>query len=180
MRHFWFIFKKIAFEMTSSLMMWMPSLFVRRLYLSFFLKSFGKHNYIGRNVDIRMPNNISIGDHCVINKNVVLDGRGELVIGNNVDIAQDSMIWTEQHDQNDDNHYTVVKPVIIKDYVWIASRATILPGVTLQKGCVIATGAVVTKDVSEMNVVAGVPAKTISIRKNKLSYQLNFHPKFRI
>lgn len=127
-----------------------------------------------------MPYNIQIGNHCVINKNVVLDGRGELIIGSNVDIAQDSMIWTEQHDQNDDNHKTIVKPVIIEDYVWIASRATILPGVTLFKGCVVATGSVVTKDVPEKNVVAGVPAKTISIRNNKLSYTLNFHPLFRI
>lgn len=160
--------------------MWIPSLYVRRTLLKIFLSEFGKSNYIARNVDIRHPHNIKIGSNNVINKHVVLDGRGSLVIGSNVDIAQDAMIWTEQHDPDDDQHNSLDAPVIIEDYVWIASRTTILPGITIKKGAVVATGAVVTKDVPSMKVVAGVPAKVISERKNSLNYKLNFHPICRV
>ena len=69
--------------------------------------------------------------------------------------------------------------IIINDFVWIASRVTILPGVEIGKGAVIATGAVVTKNVKPMDIVGGVPAKTIGKRKSKLKYKINYKPKFR-
>lgn len=70
-------------------------------------------------------------------------------------------IWTEQHDYNSPTYASVEKPVIIEDYVWIASRATILPGVTIGKESVVASGAVVTKDVPPLSIVGGVPARII-------------------
>ena len=168
----------IIFRTTVSFFMWVPSLAVRRLYLSIFCKEFGKGNYVARNIDVRCPHNIRIGDNNVFNKHCVLDGRGGLIISNNVDIAQDAMIWTDQHDKDDNNHKTILKEVIIDDHVWIASRAIILPGVHLHRGCVVGAGAVVTKDVNYLEVVAGIPAKKVSVRKNKLEYVLNFRPRF--
>ena len=53
------------------------------------------------------------------------------------------------------------KPIVIGENVWIGSNSTILPGVTIGKGSIIAAGAVVTKDVDENVVVGGVPAKFI-------------------
>lgn len=53
------------------------------------------------------------------------------------------------------------KPIVIEDHVWLASNAKILKGVTIGKGSVVATGAVVTKDVPPYSVVGGVPAKFI-------------------
>ena len=114
----------------------------------------------------------------MINKNVVLNGRGGLVIGDNVDIAQDVFILTEQHDQNDDMHALVKKSVHIDDYVWIASRATVLPGVNLGRGAVVASGAVVTKDVAPMTVVGGVPARFMSERTSRLQYTFNYREKY--
>lgn len=166
--------------MTSPLFLWIPSLLIRRLYLSLFLKKMGTHNYFARNIDIRNPQNICIGSNNVINKHCVLDGRGGLSIGDNVDIAQDVMIWTDQHDKNDDLHRTMFKKVVIENHVWIASRAIILPGVCLSKGCVVGAGSVVTKSVNSLDVVAGIPAKVLTTRKNSLTYTLNFHPYFRI
>lgn len=110
----------------------------------------------------------------VINKHVVLDGRGSLTISNDVDIAQDSSFWTEDHDNNSPEHKSRTAPVAIADHVWIASRATILPGVTIKRGSVVATGVVVTKDVEELSIVGGVPAKVIGKRENKLSHKPKF------
>ena len=67
---------------------------------------------------------------------------------------------------------------VIEDYVWIASRATILPGVKIGRGAVIASCAVVTKDVPPLAIVAGVPAKIIGWRKNNMDYKLGKGPWF--
>ena len=52
-------------------------------------------------------------------------------------------------------------PVTIEDDVWVGANAVILPGVTIGEHCVIAAGAVVTKDVPHHSLVAGIPAKVI-------------------
>jgi acetyltransferase-like isoleucine patch superfamily enzyme len=59
-------------------------------------------------------------------------------------------------------------PVEISDFVWIGSRVTILPGVSIGRGAVVATGSVVTKDVKDYEVVGGNPAKNIKIRNQRL------------
>lgn len=53
------------------------------------------------------------------------------------------------------------KPITIGDDVWIGGHSTILPGVTIGNGAIVAAGAVVTKDVEPNTVVGGVPAKVI-------------------
>ena len=55
--------------------------------------------------------------------------------------------------------------ITIKDDVWIGTNVTIVAGVTVGKGSVIAAGAVVTKDIPEYSIAAGVPAKVIKSRK---------------
>ena len=131
-------------------------------------------------VEFRKAKNITIGYNSVINKKVLLDGRGgQLIIGNNVDIAQETNIWTLEHDVHDDYHTDKGGKVTIEDYVWIASRVTILPGVKIGRGAVIAANSVVTKDVRAMAIVGGIPAKIIGERKSKLKYTLNYHPWFR-
>lgn len=144
--------------------MWVPCHLLRRLVCKICMKHFDWSSGIFRNVDLRSPYRISIGAHTNINKHCLLDGRGGVTIGDNVDIAQDVYIWSEQHDYNNPNYISVEKPVVIEDYVWIASRATILPGVKIGRGAVVASGAVVTKDVPSLAIIAGVPAKVIGNR----------------
>ena len=140
----------------------------------------GRNSTICRNVEIRCLKNVFIGNNSVVNKGVLLDGRGgKLVIGNNVDIAQETYIWTSQHDYNDDHHGLKNSDVEIQDYVWIAARANILPGVVIGKGAVVGTCSLVTKNVQGLEVVAGIPAKHISTRKNSLSYTLYHRPYFK-
>jgi len=159
--------------LVTAFVMWVPFHVVRILYLRIFLKSLGEETSISRNVDLRSYRHISIGCHTSVNKHVLLDGRGgSLVIGNNVDIAQDAQIWTLQHDYNSPMYSAVGKPVRIDDYAWIGSRSIILPGVTVGQGAVVAAGAVVTHDVAPYTVVGGVPAKVIGLRSKELHYKL--------
>jgi acetyltransferase-like isoleucine patch superfamily enzyme len=140
----------------------------------------GNSSWLLLGVEIRNPQNVLIGDHSAINARVLLDGRGGLIsIGDNVDIAQETHIWTLQHDPQSDAHGTLGADVIIEDYVWVAARATILPGVRIGRGAVVATGAVVTRDVATMVIVAGVPARPIGERRSALRYQLDYRPKLR-
>jgi len=69
-------------------------------------------------------------------------------------------------------------PVTIEDYVWIGHRAIIMPGVTIGRGAVVAAGAVVTKSVPPMSIVAGVPAKIIGQRHSALKYTKYHRPWF--
>jgi len=155
----------------NTFLMAFPNHWLRELLIRNCIGKLGNHNFIRLNVTFRYGSNIVIGNNNSINQRVMLDGRGgALTIGNHVDIGQETNIWTLDHDPQDDYHGTRGKGVTIEDYVWIASRVTILPGVTVGRGAVVATGAVVTKDVAPMAIVAGVPAKVIGRRNSKLLY----------
>jgi acetyltransferase-like isoleucine patch superfamily enzyme len=122
---------------------------------------------IYRNGHIWEGSNMEIGGGSTIGYKVHLDDRRGIIIGQNVTIASEVMIWTLHHDYNDIQFKAIGGPVAIGDYVWICSRAIILPGVTIGQGAVIAAGSVVTKDVPAWTVVGGVPAKKIAERERK-------------
>ena len=120
--------------------------------------------------EVRDIRNITIGSTTNINPNCMFDSRGgKIVIGNYVDISPEVNIWTLEHDPQSSNFETKGGDVIVEDYVWIGNRVIILPNIKIGKGAVVATGAVVTKDVEPFTIVGGVPAKKIGDR-NKEQY----------
>lgn len=152
---------------------------VRLMVLRMCGAKIGRKVYIGRKCDIRKPQNLIIGNNVVINPRVLLDGRGgKLTIGNNVDIALESIIWTESHDPHDDFHTTINMPTTIEDYCWIGCRSMVMPGVTIGRGSVVAAGAIVIKNVDSMTIVGGIPAKNIGVRRSSLKYNKNHIPYF--
>lgn len=121
---------------------------------------------------------IVIGRNSVINRQCCLDGRGGLRIGDNVSISPGVWLLTDQHDMNDPWFVESFGPIVVEDYVWVGSRATILPGVRIGRGAVVAAGAVVTKDVEPFEVVGGVPARRIATRSTDLRYEIRHRPAF--
>ena len=73
-------------------------------------------------------------------------------------------IFTHSHSESNHEERTYA-PVVIGEYAKVYSASTILPGVTVHTGGIVATGAIVTKDVPAWTVVAGIPAKPIRPRK---------------
>lgn len=114
--------------------------------------------------------NLSIGKNSVVNQKCRLDNRGGIVIGDEVSISPEVHILTADHDVYAADFRGREKPVRIEDHVFIGSRATILPGVTIGRGGAVGAGSVVTKDVPPYVVVAGNPAKEIGRRPEDLNY----------
>ena len=110
---------------------------------------------------------LTIGAYSRINRNCCLDARGSLRIGENVSVSPEVMILTALHRIDDPEFPVETRPVVVEDHVWIGARATILSGVTLGRGCVVAAGAVVTRDVEPLAIVAGVPAREIGVRPSE-------------
>ena len=156
------------------------------LYRTLYGVKIGAHSSIHWRAEFNQPMGVSIGHNTIIGNDAFLDGRAKhflaykkshgypLTIGNNVSIAGEVRIYTMEHDVDSPTFEEVGAPVIIDDYVVIGSRVTILPGVHIHKGAVVASGAVVTKDVGEYEVVGGVPAKFIKKRNSNLTYTLKF------
>lgn len=106
--------------------------------------------------------NIHIGSGVFINSGCKFQDQGGIYIGNDVLIGHNVVIATLNHDFNPElrgNLYP--SKVVLEDKVWISSNATILPGITIGKGAIIAAGSVVTRDVEANTIVGGNPAKVI-------------------
>lgn len=122
---------------------------------------------------------VSIGRGTVINWDCMLYTTGGIVIGENVSIGAGVWLVTGTHDMNHPEFVDYYKPIVIEDYAWIGMRATILGGVTIGKGAVVMSGAVVSRDVPPYAVVGGVPARVVSQRAlQEPVYALDFHPLF--
>lgn len=134
----------------------------------------GDQTSVHRNCRFYRPSGVTIGGHTVVNRDVLLDGRMGLAIGNNVSISEGVAIFTLEHDPSSPTFENRGASVRIGDHVFIGARAILLPGVAVEQGAVIAAGAVVTHDVEPHQIVAGVPARSIGQRRNDLDYVLNY------
>lgn len=100
------------------------------------------------------------------NSNIKIRCHKKIEIGDNVAISHDVTIMdSDAHDGLWDG-YEKTKPIKIGNHVWIGTRVTILKGVTIGDNAIIAAGSVVTKNVPNNTIVAGVPAKVIKININ--------------
>jgi acetyltransferase-like isoleucine patch superfamily enzyme len=151
----------------------LPGHSVRRaLYRWCYGFSFPMSSVLYGGAEIRNCRGLKIGENTCIGHHAVLDARGGLEFGRNVNVGSGVWIWTEEHDPNDPDFAVVGGKVVIEDYAWLASRATILPKVRIGEGCVVAAGAVVTKDMPAWSIVGGVPATVIGQRNRNMRYQL--------
>lgn len=151
----------------------LPSHTIRRAFYLLSGMKIGKGSTIHMWARFYYPKNITIGADTIIGDHAFLDGRAPLIIGNHVNIASQVLIYNSEHDIDADDFHATEESVFIEDYVYIGSRVTILPGVKIGKGAVVAAGAVITKNVPELTVVGGIPAREIRKRNIKnLNYTL--------
>lgn len=105
---------------------------------------------------------LTIGAQTFINSGVSICAQERVEIGENCAIGNYTLIMdTDFHDVDDHTKPPVAQPILIEDNVWLGARVTVLKGVRIGRGAVVAAGAVVTKDVPARTLVGGVPAKVI-------------------
>ena len=143
------------------------------IYKHIFLMNIGKKVIIYKGLEIRGGTKITIGDGTIIGDDCLLDGRGGLTIGKNVNFSSRASVYTEQHQVNNPLFTSEKKPVSIKDRAWISSNSVVLPGVTVKEGAILACGGVATKDLEAFTVYGGVPAKVVSKRNDNLIYEFD-------
>lgn len=144
---------------------------IRGRYWKLLIKSMGKAVEIEAGFMVRNARHISMGNHIFLNHSVELDAEwGNIAIGNHVMIGQNTLLTTARHNFEEMDikimfqglkQSTVIE---VGNDVWIGANVTILPDVRIGNGAVVGAGAVVTKDVPDFAVVAGVPAKIIKFR----------------
>jgi maltose O-acetyltransferase len=176
-------FKKVLGEgllyFSNNVVNHIPLHFIRLgFYTSFLQFDIGLDSSIFMGTWFDTKHNFKMGNNSVINQKCRLDNRGSITIGDNVSISSEVCILTVDHDLQSGDFQSRTRSVNIEDYVFIGTRAMILPGVTLSKGSAVAAGAVVTKSVSPFTIVAGVPAKPIGRRPTNLDYRISYRRLF--
>ena len=111
---------------------------------------------------INYGRNLRLGKNIFINQNCQLLDLGGITIEDDVMIGPRVSLISETHPVEPDSREALIgKSICIKKHAWIGAGAIILPGVTIGEHTVVAAGAVVSKDVPDRTVVAGVPAKEL-------------------
>lgn len=127
--------------------------------LSPFYCDYGKNIHLGKNVYINL-------------NNYFMDGAS-ITIGDNVFIGSYCGFYTANHPLDYTNRNKGLEkalPIKVGDNCWFGANVSVMPGVTIGAGCVIAAGSVVTKDIPDNSLAAGVPAKVIkTIEQGDLS-----------
>ena len=133
---------------------------------------YGKNIRIGPGVQIAAPERLHIGDNVRIGHNCSISAVGGCRIGNGCQLAAETMILTTEHsyagaDTLPFGMARLIKPVCIGDYVWIGTRVSIIPGIRIGEGAIIAMGSVVVNDVPPLAIVMGNPAKPVMYRSKE-------------
>lgn len=118
---------------------------------------------------------VRIGENVVINNGTIISARLGVTIGDGTGIGYHVLIMDSDGHPLVPGEPTQEGPIQIGRHVWIASKAVILQGVTIGDFAVVATGAVVTRDVPAYAVVAGMPAKVVRML-DPASLTWRFHP----
>lgn len=132
-------------------------------------RGFGKH--------------VHLGNHVNFNDNVFINGSGRVDIGSYFHTGVNLTIISSNHNYENAESIPydkkrIEKPVVIKDFVWCGNNVTIIPGITVGEGAIIAAGSVVVKDVPDHAVVGGNPAKIIKYRDAEEFIRLKNKNKF--
>jgi acetyltransferase-like isoleucine patch superfamily enzyme len=147
---------------------------LRRQWFRLLGFSLGKSASLGLGLSFYRTGNVLLGDRSVVNRNCLLDNRAPIRIGADVSISRDVKIFTAGHDLESPFFEMVASEVTIGDHAVVFAGAMIMPGVSIGSGAVVYPGAVVTRDVPELAIVGGVPARIIGRRCAKPRYRLDY------
>lgn len=137
----------------------------RRLLANHIFARVGRNFKAFQYVEFSFGYNLEVGDDVVVHRNVLLDDRGGIVLGNRVSISDYANIYSHTHSIVDQKDVTNARTVL-EDDVRITYHATVLAGVRVGRNAMVGANAVATKDVRPYHVNVGIPAKSIRVKPN--------------
>jgi galactoside O-acetyltransferase len=138
---------------------------LRRLLAPYIFKRCGENFKAFQHVEFSFGYNMDVGDNFVVHRNVLLDDRGGILVGNNVSVSDYANIYSHTHSIVDQKDVTDAL-TILEDNVRITYHATVLAGVRVACNGMVGALAVATKDVRPYHVYVGIPAKSIRVKPN--------------
>jgi acetyltransferase-like isoleucine patch superfamily enzyme len=158
---FWRMFDRMPAAMVQPLAIPLRRLLAQRIF-----RHCGEGVIFHHNVLFSKGSNISVGDHSLINRYVMLDDRAELTIGAFVMVAAGVTIETHTHPFDDFSLPIAYGgrsglPVVVGDNSVLGYNTVLMAGTTVGYRCIIGANSVVTKDIADYTVAGGVPAKPI-------------------
>jgi acetyltransferase-like isoleucine patch superfamily enzyme len=146
-------------------------------------REYGEGVKIAQDVKINMPSRDILKNRVFINRGANINSVGGLYIGENSGLGINCTIFTWQHRYFDAeaipfDNYAEIKPVIIREFVYIGASVCILPGVEIGEGAIIGMGSVVWRDVPPLAIVMGNPAKVIMYRDREHYYRCKAEGRF--
>ena len=140
---------------------------LRRLLAKHVFRRCGENVRIFRDVEVSFGYNISVGDGTTLHRYVLLDDRGEIVIGRNVSISDYANIYSHAHDIEDIERVACSRTVI-GDGARITYHGVVLSGMTVGNNAMVGTMGVVTRPVADHHINVGIPAKSVRIKRDGL------------
>jgi acetyltransferase-like isoleucine patch superfamily enzyme len=137
----------------------------RRVLAPFIFKRVGKNFKCFHFVEFSFGYNLEVGDDVVVHRNVLLDDRGGIVIGNKVSISDYANIYSHTHSIVDQLDVSDLQTVL-GDGVRVTYHATVLAGTHVGENAMVGAMAVATKDVRPYHVNVGIPAKSVRVKPN--------------
>lgn len=136
---------------------------LRRMLAPHVFKRVGQNFKAFHFVEVSFGYNLEVGDDVVVHRNVLLDDRGGIVIGNNVSISDTVAIFSHTHSIDDINEVHNI-PTIIEDGVRITYGAVVLAGVKVGVQGMVGARALATRNVRPYHVNVGIPAKSVRVK----------------
>jgi putative colanic acid biosynthesis acetyltransferase WcaF len=136
----------------------------RALLLRCFRAKLGSNCHIYPRARIWAPWNLECGDVVAIADDADIYNAWPVVLGSHATVSQHAYLCSASHDVDDRRFRMIGAPIRVGSHAWVCARATVMPGVTLHEGAVLATGSVATKDLDAWAIFGGVPARHIRSR----------------
>jgi acetyltransferase-like isoleucine patch superfamily enzyme len=137
----------------------------RRVLAPYIFKRVGRNFKAFHFVEFSFGYNLEVGDDVVVHRNVLLDDRGGIVLGDRVSISDYANVYSHTHSIVDQLDVTSARTVI-GDGVRITYHATILAGTYVGENAMVGAMAVATRDVRPWHVNVGIPAKSVRVKPN--------------
>lgn len=138
---------------------------LRIVVLRLFGAKIGKKVLLKPSISVKYPWKLEIGNNVWIGENVWIDNLDQVIIGSNVCISQGALLLCGNHNYKKSSFDLIVKPIVLKDGVWIGARSTVTQGVVCGTESILSVQSVANSDLEPFGIYQGVPAVKIRERE---------------